>query len=216
MKRAFGLCILLFAIMLAPAAWSLKTIEFEGAMVWIGNADPAGAPSPLLPALGVSFPLLERRLWAVEVGALLTGTYYEYTNGRAVPTDPEHRDFAVVAILADARAGLLVPLGRSVVLGLAAGLILYLPIPIPLFPDASSELGPALGYMLQRCLYPETELSVRFPILPDLDLRLAARAGFPLLHLLDSEGLPFWDQMIVSGILGVVYRLPVKSAQTKS
>jgi hypothetical protein len=164
----------------------------------------------------VSFPLLERRLWGIEVGALLTGTYYEYTNGRAVPTDPEHRDFAVVAILADARVGLHVPLGRAVVLGLAGGLILYLPIPIPLFPDASSEVGPALTYMLLRSLYPETELSVRFPILPGLDLRLAARAGWPLLHLFDSERLPFWDQMIVSGVLGVVYRLPAKSGQTKS
>jgi hypothetical protein len=73
-----------------------------------------------------------------------------------------------------------------------------------------------MGYMLQRCLYPEAELSVRFPLLPALDLRLGMRAGFPLLHLLDAEGLPFWDQMIVSGVLGVVYRLPVKSDQTKS
>jgi len=216
MKRSFGFCLLVLGLLAVPQAWSLKEIEFDGALVWIGNADPLGAPSPLLPAFGVSFPVLERRRWQLEVGGLLTGTYYEYTGGRAVPSDPEFRDFAVAAILADARLAFTIPLGRSISFGLAGGLILYLPIPIPLFSDAWSELGPTLGYMLARSLYPETGLSVRFPILPGLDLRLAARAGWPLLHLLDAEGLPFWDQMIVSGVLGVIYRPPAKGGQTKS
>jgi hypothetical protein len=216
MRRVLPFCLFALGILLAPAAWSLSEVEFEGALVWIGNADPAGAPSPLLPALGVSFPLVERRLWGVEAGALLTGTYYEYVNGRAVPSELEHRDFAVAVILADVRAGLHLPLGRSVVLSLTGGLIFYLPLPIPLFPDAWSKLGPTMSYMLLRSLYPETEISVRFPLLPSLDLRLGARAGWPILHMIDGEGLPFWDQMIVSGVLGVVYRLPVKGDQTKS
>jgi len=216
MRRALPFCLLVLGILLAPAAWSLSEVEFEGAMVWIGDADPNGAPSPILPALGVSFPVLERRLWGVEAGVLLTGTYYRYFNGRAIPAELELRDFAMVAILGDARAGLHIPLGRSVVLSLTGGLIFYLPLPIPLFSDAWPKLGPTLAYMLQRSLYPETEISVRFPLLPDLDLRLGVRAGWPILHMIDGEGLPFWDQMIVSGVLGVVYRLPVKSDQTKS
>jgi hypothetical protein len=216
MRRAVRLCLLVLGILLAPAGWSLSEIDFEGALVWIGNADPASAPSPLMPALGLSLPVLERRLWGVDTGVLLTGTYYEYSNDRAIPTELEHRDFAVVAILADARAGLHFPLGRSVVLGLTGGLILYLPLPIPLFSDAWSKLGPTMAYMMARSLYPETELFVRFPVLPAFDLRLGVRAGWPLLHLFDRQGLPFWDQMIVSGVLGVVYRLPVKTDQTKS
>jgi hypothetical protein len=127
----------------------------------------------------------------------------------------EHRDFAVVAILGDARYSYFVPLGK-VRLGFSAGLLLFFRLPIPLFADASADFGPALGYLLARALYPETELSVRFPILPACDLQVAVRAGWPWFHLWDGEPYALWDQLIVSGVLGVVYKLPAKKAEEKA
>lgn len=216
MKRTAGAFAFLVLILLwaSPALWSLSSIEFDGGMVFIGNTDTASAPSPLLPSLGMSFPILERKFWGLDSGFLLLSTYYQYESGRATPVELENRDFVVFGILADARAGLHVTLGRVVTLGLNGGLVLFLRVPVPLFADAGPDFGPTLGYFYgkARALYPETELFVRFPLMEALDLRLAVRAYYPVFHLWDGESLPFWDQFILSGLIGIVYRLPPRKS----
>jgi len=202
----------LLALMLvctAAGAWPGDTVEVNGAMVWIGNVE--GAPSPLLPALGLNFPIAARRHYGFDVGFLVTGTYYEYAGARAVPSELEQRDYGVLAVLGDARWSLLIPIGQRVRLGFSAGLLLFLRLPIPLFPDASADFGRSLVYLLARAAYPETQLSVRFPLLPAFDLEVGVRAGWPWFHLWDGEPYAFWDQLIVSAVLGVVYKLPAKS-----
>ncbi len=217
MKRAAGLAVLLALMLVSTAAgaWPWETLEVEGAMLWIGNV--AGAPSPLLPALGLNLPLKVQRRWGFDLGILATGTYYEYAGGRAIPAELEQRDYLVPILLGDARWSLFVPLGREqkVRLAFSAGGILLLRVPIPLFPDASADFGSSLLYLLARSFYPETALSVRFPILPSLDLEIGARAGWPWFHLIDGEGYAFWDQLLVSGVLGFVYRLPARKSEPK-
>ncbi len=214
MKKAAALAapLALMLVCTAAGAWPSETLEVEGAMLWIGNADPAGAPSPLLPALGLNLPLKVQRRWGFDLGFLVTGTYYGYVGGRAIPVELEHRDFLTPILLGDARFSLFVPLGREqkVRLGFSAGGLVLLRVPIPLFPDASASFGPSLLYLLARSIYPETALSVRFPILPAFDLEIGARAGWPWFHLIDGEPYAFWDQLLVSAVLGVVYRLPAK------
>jgi len=180
-------------------------------MIWIGNADPDSAPSPLLPALGMNFPLVERRFFALETGMLLTGTYYEYARGRAIPAELEQRDFVVPLILGDLRAGLHLPMGSKVRLGLTAGLLLALRLPIPLGQDAAENFGSTLTYLLMRAAYPEAEVFVQFPVLPSFDFRVGVRSAWPWFHLWDGEPFAFWDQLLVSGVLGVIWRLPEKT-----
>jgi len=197
----------------APQAiQAVDTLEVDGAMVWIGNADPDSAPSPLLPALGMNFPLVSQRRWGMDTGFLVTGAYYEYTGERAIPAELEQRDFATPLLLGDIRAGLHLPVGERVRIDLTAGLLLVLRVPIPLGPDAAADFGQSLMYLLARAAYPETELAVRFPLLPAFDPRLAVRAGWPWFHLWDGEPYAFWDQLIVTGVLGLVYKLPAKNA----
>ena len=192
MNRAAALCAFLALVLAlgAPAAWSLEELEIDAALVWIGNADPDSAPSPLLPSLGLNFTLLKRRLWGLETGFLLTGTYYEYAGARAIPAELEQRDFAVPLILADARTGLHLRVGEKVQLGLTGGLLLALRIPIPLFPDASANFGSALGYLLARSIYPETEFSVRFPVLPAFRLPPVGAGRLAVVPLLGWGALP--------------------------
>jgi hypothetical protein len=186
-------------------------VEVDGAILWIGNADPDSAPSPLLPALGLNFPLVARRRWGFDTGFLLTGLYYEYADGRAIPAELEQRGYAVVAILGDARYSYFVPIGK-VRLGFSAGLLLFLRLPIPLFADASADFGQSLVYLLARAAYPETALSVRFPLAPAFDMEIGARAGWPWFHLWDGEPYAFWDQLLVSAVLGLIYKLPAKKS----
>lgn len=193
-------------------AWPGDTLEVDGGMIWIGNADPNSAPSPLLPALGLNLPLVVQQRRGFDLGFLVTGLYYEYAGGRAIPAELEQRDYGVLAILGDARYSWFVPIGPKVRLGFSAGLLLFLRLPVPLGADASADFGSSLLYLLARTAYPETGLSVRFPLLPAFDLDFEARAAWPWFHLLDGEPYPIWDQMLVRVMLGMVYKLP----QTKS
>jgi hypothetical protein len=143
------------------------------------------------------------------VGFLVTGTYYEYAGGRAIPAELEQRGYLVPFILGDARFSYFVPIGK-VRLAFSAGGLLLLRVPIPLFADASADYGPALVYLLARSVYPETALSVRFPLMPSFDLEIGARAGWPWFHLIDGEPYAFWDQLLVSVVLTAIYRLPAK------
>ncbi len=214
MKRAATLAVLLALTLVCATAgaWPGDTLEVDGAMVLIVNSDPDSAPSPLLPALGLNFPLVVQRRWGFDLGFLVTGLYYEYAGGRAIPAELEQRDFGVLALLGDARWSLFVPIGQRVRLGLSAGLLVFLRVPVPLGPDASADFGQALVYLLARSAYPETALSVRFPLLPAIDLDFELRAGWPWFHLLDGESYPFWDQLVASAVLGVVYKLPAKKS----
>jgi hypothetical protein len=54
---------------------------------------------------------------------------------------------------------------------------------------------------------------VRFPIMPAFDLEIGARAGWPWFHFLDGEPYAFWDQLLVSGVLGFIYKLPAKKSK---
>jgi len=213
MKKAATLAALLgLLVCTAVGAWPWDTLEVEGAMIWIGNADPHSAPSPLLPALGLNLPLVERRRFGFDVGFLVTGLYYEYSDdGRAIPAELEQRDYGVPGVLGDARFSLFVPTGPKVRLGFSAGLLLFLRVPVPLGADASADFGQSLIYLLARAAYPETALSVRFPILPAFDLDFSVRAAWPWFHLWDGEPYPYWDQLIVSAVLGVVYKLPARN-----
>jgi hypothetical protein len=215
MRKAATLAALLaLSLVCASAeAWPGDTVEVDGAILWIGNADPDSAPSPLLPALGLNFPLMVKRRSGFDLGFLVTGLYYEYAGARAIPAELEQRDFGVLGLLGDARYSYYLPIGPKVRLGFSAGLLVFLRVPVPLGSDASADFGPSLVYLLARAAYPQTALSVRFPLLPSFDLDFELRAGWPWFHLWDGEPYPFWDQLIASAVLGVVYKLPARAAE---
>jgi hypothetical protein len=216
MGKAAGFTIFLSLLLAcaSPAARAMDSLEVDGALVWIGNAAADAAPSPLLPALGMNFPVIVRRYWGLDIGFLVTGAYYGYVDERAIPMEMEYASlFGTLAILGDARVAAFLPIGERVRLGLSAGLLLALRVPFPLDPAASEDFGSAFGYLLERAVYPETGLSVRFPILPAFDLEARVRAAWPWFHLWDGEPYPFWDQLAVIGELGGIYRFPARSAE---
>ena len=82
-------------------------------------------------------------------------------------------------------------------------------VPIPLFADVQDEFGGIFGYFyaMARFIYPETEIFTRFTITEDFDLNISIRAYYPLFHLWDGENLSFFDQFMLGGFIGLVYKL---------
>jgi len=207
--RVIALLLVSFLLGGAPLpAAGLSGLELDGGLVLLGSTDPDSGPSPIMPALGIAFPLGTVGPFALEGSVLLFGTYYEYAqlDDRARPVDLADREFWALGILGDARLRYEWRLGETVRMGADAGLALFLRAPIPLSSEGSEDFGSAFGYLHSRLrfLYPETGLYVRFPFTERLELRPALRAAWPLYLLWDGEQLPFAEGLLLSLTLGFV------------
>jgi len=199
---------------------ALNTFELEGGLIYIGSGDLQSAPSPIVPAIGMTFQI-PRKIWIfdLESSFLLTGTYYQYANNRASPAELDSRDFAVVCILGDFRLAYRFLKRELFSLGADFGLSAFLriPIPLPVSPNASQNFGSTLSYFYAfRFLYPETGFFSTYKILENMDLKLSLRASWPLYLLWDGEDLPFPEGLLVTGLIGLVWHLSPKESQTKS
>jgi hypothetical protein len=220
MRKETGIFLIVFMSFLLSGVPlpALNTFELDGGLFIISSTDPQSAPSPVLPAIGVTFPIA-KKLWIfdLESSFLLSGTYYQYANDRASPAEPDHRDFAVACILADFRGAYTFLKRDTFTVGTDVGLAAFLRIPIPLFSDATSDFGKTLGYWYPlRFLYPQTGIFSTYSILEDMDLKLSVRAAWPLHLLWDGEDLAFPDGMLVSVLISLIWHLPPKESQTKS
>ncbi len=195
---------------------ALNTFELDGGLIYIGSTDPQSAPSPIIPAIGITFQFPKKiGIFDLESSFLLTGTYYQYANNRASPAEPDFRDFAVVCILGDFRLAYKFLNRESFSLGTDFGLSAFLriPIPLPVSPDASQNFGNTLSYFYAfRFLYPETGFFGTYRILENIDLKLSLRASWPLYLLWDDEDLPFPEGLLVTGLISLIWHLPPKES----
>lgn len=200
---------LFLLLMICIPVHSLSFIQIDGGLLFIGNTDEESAPSPLIPTLGLTFPIIDHPFLNLESGFLLFSTYYQYENERATPVELEHRDFWVLGTIIDARFGFEIQITSAFSMGLNACLAFLLRLPVPLFDDVQEVYGSIWGYFYKqvRFFYPETELFAQFAILEKIGLKLSLRAYYPMFHLWDQENLPFLDQFSISGLIGLVFNL---------
>jgi hypothetical protein len=193
---------------------ALDTLELDGGLFFITSTDPDSAPSPLLPSFGVTFPFKRKlRIFQLESSFLVTGTWYQYANGRASPAEPEHRDYATVCILSDFRGSYTFLKREPFNLGIDAGLAAFLRLPIPLSSDAVGNLGSTFtDFYVFRFLYPETGIFGTYRILENLDLKLSFRACWPLYLLWSPDDPPFPEGLLVTGLIGLIWKLPPKQS----
>ena len=188
---------------------ALNPVELDGGLFIIGSNDPQSAPSPILPAIGMTFPIA-RTLWIfdLESSLLLSGTYYQYANDRASPAELDHRDFVVVCLLADLRGAYTFLKRESLNLGADLGVAAFLRIPIPLFSDAAGDFGKTLGYFyLFRFLYPQTGIYGSYRIAENLDLKLSVRAYWPVYLLWHRDDPAFPEGMLGTVLFSLIWHL---------
>ncbi len=189
---------------------ALSALQFDAGLLYIGNSEPDSGPSPLLPVVGMTFPILDHPFLLWESGFLVYATYYQYSNDRATPTEVEYRDlFWVPGLLLDTRFGLDLDIAEAFDLGIDVGLVLLLRLPVPLFDDTAGDWAPTTRYFYDqaRFLYPETEIFARFAVLKNLQLKTTLRAYWPAFNLWSGENLPLADQFMLGVLLGFVYQL---------
>jgi len=97
-------------------------------------------------------------------------------------------------------------------MGASVGLDLLIRFPLELQntgASVQSDEGNALGwfYGAARFIYPETRLFMRWRISDPVDLVVNVRGFYPVFHLWDGSGQPFWDALMVSAGVGFGIRL---------
>ena len=201
----------------ALCALSIDELDANASLIFIGSNPPSGVSDPNLgipPLLGVSIPIRLSSPFFVEAGVEFLGWYYEWTSsGTAVITQAENGvGFFTIGTIISLQGGVSFPVARVLSLGGALGLDFFLRFPLELQNNSSTvkaDESSALSwfYGSGRFFYPETRFFLRWHVSEPVDLLLNLRAFYPIFHLWDGAGQPFWDQLMVSIGIGFGIRL---------
>jgi hypothetical protein len=208
--------LLLTGIPALTFALSVSELDANVGLLFIGSAPPSGygAPSPLVQTIGVSLPLRSKGPFFLEPSVEFFDTYYEWTGTRAVPTREESGiGFFTIGTLLSLQSGLLYSVSKSIDLGGALGVDFLIRFPFE-FQNTDTDTSDSLMYFYTqgRFIYPETRFITRWHVTDGVTLAFTLRALYPLFHLWDGEGLPFYDQFMTALDIGFVIGLGGKPA----
>jgi hypothetical protein len=219
MKRGRSLLVLALVYALPGAALSALSLSFDeldanASLIFVGSNPTSGYSRPNLaiaPLIGVSAPFSLSGPFFMEPGLEILGLYYEWipSSGSAVITPAESASgFFTIGALISLQAGARFPVSSVITLGGAVGLDFLLRFPLEFQNQVQSEESSALAWFFSgRFIYPETRVFMRWHISEPVDLLLNFRAFYPVFHLWDGSGQPFWDALMVSGGIGFAIRL---------
>lgn len=196
-------------------------------VVLVPNTDPDKETSSLVTYVlgcGVVYPLhsgpaeaaesvaAKKTAWSFEPSADLYTAYYEIDAlDRAVPTMEGEQDAFVIGLLLDTPIVFNVRLNDKFVFSTGAGLAFDIRVafqdPDPTVEDGAGAAINAYFWGKGRFVLPSTFLRVEYKLTARVDFGFALRAYWPLFNLWAGEGLPFLDQGIFGGSLGVRYKL---------
>ena len=216
-RSTVALFVLLLLLPAAAApALSITELDADISALFIASKPQGGVVDPPLaiaPLIGVTIPMKLSGPFFFEPGIEFLGTYYDWTGANAQLTQAENGvGFFTIGALVTVQAGVMFPVSGVISLGGTLGLDFLLRFPAELqntstnVKDAQSS---ALGwfYGAARFIYPETRLFLRWHFSERADFLVNLRAFYPVFHLWDNSGQPFWDALMVSGGVGFAVRL---------
>jgi hypothetical protein len=206
----------------ALCALSIDELDANASLLFIGSNPPSSNSNldPNLgipPLLGISIPLRLSGPFFLEPGVEFLGWFYDWTDsGTAAITQTDNGSgFFTIGTLISLQGGVSFPVSPALSLGGALGLDFLLRFPFELqntTDKVKSNENSALAwfYGSGRFFYPETRFFLRWHVSEPVDLLVNLRAFYPVFHLWDGAGQPFWDQLMVS--VGVGFGIRLRSA----
>lgn len=202
----------------ALCALSIDELDANASLIFIGSNPPSGVSDPNLgipPLLGISIPIRLSGPFFLQPGVEFLAWYYEWiaSSGSAVITQAENGvGFFTIGTLISLQGGVSFPVSPVLSLGGALGVDFFLRFPFELqnttdTDKADQSAGLSWFYGSGRFFYPETRFFLRWHISDPVDLLVNLRAFYPIFHLWDGAGQPFWDQLMVSIGIGFGIRL---------
>jgi hypothetical protein len=205
----------------ALSSLSIDELDANASLLVLLSNPPAGVSDPnfgIPPLLGISVPLRLGGPFFVEAGVDFLGWYYEWisTTGTAVITQAENGvGFFTIGTLISLQGGVSFPVSSAVSLGGAIGLDFLLRFPLELqnttdTDKADQSSGLSWFYGSGRFFYPETRFILRWHVIEQGDFLVNLRVFYPVFHLWNGDGQPFWDQLMFS--FGIGFGIKLRSA----
>ncbi len=193
-------------------ASGIDYIEIDTGLLYLGNSETDSAPSPILRTVGLTVPLLKMNLFTIRTGIDFWGNYYAYNGTRALPQEieaPGDRWNWVLSTLIDTRFGMEYAFNSTILAGADIGLAFLLRFPIVSSDVAKNDRLALMQYLFGkgRFFYPSNDIYLTWNVYEKFSLSFNLKILYPLFHLWDGESLPFYDQLIVSGLIGFVIKL---------
>lgn len=214
LKQLVLLILGLLLLTSSAAAFELFTIEgidVHGGLLWFGNAEAEGAPSPLLWEFGVSSPFAFTDFFLITPELSMFWNQYQLSESgvKAIPTEIETANqVTFITLVLDLQAMFRFRITEQIAAGPVVFPSFVFRIPTKSW-DAAAEDAAYKQKMTEylygdgRFFYPgiggffQWAFSERFGFLFQLKTRL------PLFHAWDEEGISFHDQMMVGAAAGI-------------
>jgi hypothetical protein len=159
---------------------------------------------------GLVMPLVPGSRFSFEPSGDFYFAYYEYFNGRPVPTAQEDGSAFGLGLLLDAPLVYTLPLGGGFSLGLGLGLCFDLRVALTLDPNyKAGDTALMNGYFWGqgRFVTPSTILRGEYKLTERVGFGFSGRALWPVYNLWSGEGYGFFDRGMYLIDLTIVYKL---------
>ena len=184
-----------------------RNVDINGGIIWIGNAEPEGAPSPLLNTLTVSLPIRFSNYFSFSPEFGFFGTQYGFSDGslKVVPLEREAPDAAwILSVLVEPFFTFDLNLSETISIGLLAAPVFLLRVPTVSWGEGTAQLGEITAYLYEsgRFFYTAAGLSFSWAAHENVSLIARVKSYLPVFHIWDNETYPFHDLMMISGTIG--------------
>jgi len=205
------LIVLFIAVPIYTHAFGIDRISIDSGLIYIGNSDQNSAPSPVLRTLGANIPVFRSGLFVLSTGIQLWGSFYTYSRQRALPQEMEAPGGLwnwILASMLDSRFGIEYPFNQTLTLGSDMGISFLMRFPIVSSEAAKPDRLPVMQYFFSkgRFLYPETSIYLIWNVYKRVGISFTVKSYYPVFHLWDSENLPFYDQLLITGLLSFIIK----------
>ena len=211
MRRVLFL-VILAGIILSPLT-ALEGVEGQLGWVWYGNGeDQPETPSPLVASVGLAmpFPLGEHLVFYPDLGFSVIDYYWRADEARAVPAEIATSDrMTVLHLLFNPSLVYLFDLNSRISLGGRFAPSFLFRIPLYGHDQGEETRDELVSYFYGqgRFFYPSLGPELRWRYSEKVVCRIYIQLLWPLHNAWDGEAVPVWDQMMITGGLGLLVRL---------
>ena len=211
-KRLLLTILIIYLFPLGAFAFEIKSLSLEGGPLFMLNTDDEGAPSPILPNIGIA--------GEIESGAgyflpslNISWNYYQLSEEDPEVVQPAEIEYAdsllLMNILIDFPYSMRYSVKNNLMLGWLASPALMIKVPLKAWGEGDSQRSDILGYFYGgRFIFLETGGYLLWRYSEKNSFKTSLSLYLPVYHLWD--GRPFLDEMMVR--LGVGFSFDLKKS----
>ncbi len=210
--RRFIFLVIFGGLIVSPLPY-MEGVEGQLGWLWYGNGEESPlTPSPLVASVGLAlpFPLGDHLIFYPDLGFSVIDYYWRAEAGRAVPAEIATKDrMTVLQLLLNPSLVYLFDVAPKVSLGGRFSPSLLFRIPLYGHDQGAETRDELVSYFYGqgRFFYPSLGPELRWRYSETVVCRVYVQLHWPLHHLWDGETEPLWDQMMITGGLGLLIRI---------